>query len=119
MVVPHLGLRSLRLLEDAGEMPRDRRRRERGGLTRRRRAGGLVAPALIMRRETMMKRQTRTILASLAIAATGLFAPAPAAAGKQCDVIVAEECAENWQGMYYTSYEACLEREWIDRCSKF
>ena len=63
--------------------------------------------------------KTKTLLASLAMAATGLLVPAPASANLQCDAIVEEECATNWQGMSYTSYEACLELEWIKRCSKF
>jgi hypothetical protein len=65
------------------------------------------------------KTKTATLLASLAMATTGLFVPAPLAAATPCDQVVAEDCAENWQSMYYTSYEACLEREWIKRCSKF
>lgn len=65
------------------------------------------------------KMRTATLLASLVMATTGLFVPAPAAASTPCDEVVADECAENWQGMFYTSYEACLEREWIKRCRLF
>ncbi len=67
------------------------------------------------------KTKTVALLASLVMATTGLFVPAPASAGMPCYMVVAQECAANWQnmGLGYTSYEACLEREWIDRCSFF
>jgi hypothetical protein len=55
------------------------------------------------------KKMSSTMLASVALAAAGLFAPAPAAANfyPLCLQKVAQYCTANWQALGFNSQQDC------------
>ncbi|HYI41238.1 MAG TPA: hypothetical protein VE053_13060 [Allosphingosinicella sp.] len=55
------------------------------------------------------KRMSSTMLASVALAAAGLFAPAPAQAnfGPRCYLAVWQYCSANWQALGFYSADDC------------
>jgi hypothetical protein len=64
------------------------------------------------------KRKAATVLASLAIAATGVVLPAPASAGPTCWEQVRMECNTAWQMWGYMSPEDCTQKRACSYCPR-
>jgi len=58
----------------------------------------------------VFKRMSGTLLASVALATAGLFAPAPAQAiDMRCRIAVAQYCSANWEAAGWWGYYDCYE----------